>query len=53
MDHRFTVHGSAMAYENFLKCRQFHAPVRVTAACLRLPDYAIPRALARLHARLH
>jgi hypothetical protein len=49
MDHRFTVHGSAMAHENFLKCQQPHAPVRATAACLRLPDYAMPRHLARLH----
>jgi hypothetical protein len=38
-----------MAHEKFLICRQPHAPVRATAACLRLPDYALPRVLARLH----
>jgi hypothetical protein len=49
MNHRFTVHGSAMANENVLNCRQPHAPVRATVACPRLPDYRLPRALARLH----
>jgi hypothetical protein len=43
------VHGSAMAHEKFQICRQPHAPVRATAACLRLLDYALPRALARLY----
>jgi len=38
-----------MAHVNFLKCRQSHAPVRATAACLCRPDYAMPRVLARLH----
>jgi hypothetical protein len=30
-----TVHGSAMAHENFLNRRQPLAPVRATAACMR------------------